>query len=133
VFAAGLVIPAIVSVPAVLFASAQDAPERVIVAVVPEAVSVAEQLEKPVGRVTVAPEGTVNAEGNVTVIVLPALSFPLEEVVNPTVQVEVALAAVEPAENVTLVGAVAALITTAEDGLVAVVSFEVATLNPLAG
>src|SRR5208282_2696390 len=130
--AAGLVIPAIVSVPAVLLASAQDAPTRVMVATWPEVVSVAVQLEKPVGRVMAAPEvGMMKPEGSVTEMVLPTASLPLDEVVKPTVHVEVALAAADPGVKVTADTEVAVMVT-ADDGLTAVTSWEVATLNPLA-
>jgi hypothetical protein len=54
-----------VRVPAVLLASAQVPPllASVMVATVPKAVSVAEQCANPLGRVIVAPEGTVKPEG----------------------------------------------------------------------
>src|ERR1700680_309219 len=105
--------PAILSVPAVLFASAQVPPllASVIVATVPEAVSVAEQCENPVGRVIVAPDGTVNPAGNVTVIVPPAARAPLEEVVKPSVHVAVEFAVSGAPEKVTLVGKVAVTVS----------------------
>src|SRR5580692_3137286 len=81
--------------------------ESVIVAVSEEVVSDAEQPEKPVGSVTVAPdEGWENPEGSVTEIVLPAASAPEDEVVKPIVQVDDAPVASEPGVKVTEVAAV---------------------------
>ena len=97
----------------------------------PEAVAVAEQLENPVGKVMIGVAGTVNAELNVTVIVLPAARAPLDEVVKPSVQVAVEPAVCGEPEKVTAVTEVA-VITTAEAGFAAAVSFEVATLKVLA-
>ena len=127
--APGLVIPAMVREAAVLLFTAQDAPARVMVTTPPVALAVAVQLVKPVPKVTVGVAGTVKSSGSVAVMVLPAASLPLAEVVKPTVQVEEAWAAVDPGEKVTAVGVVAAAITTLEAGLAAVVSCEVATLK----
>ena len=120
--APGLVIPAMVRVPAVPLASAQDAPAKVTVTTWLVVDPVAVQPEKPLGRVIVGVAGTVKLELIVTAMVLPAASLPLAEVVKPTVQVEEALAAAEAGEKETAVGVVAPLITTFEPGLAAVVS-----------
>jgi hypothetical protein len=113
-----LVIPAIVRVPAVLLASAQVPPllASVMVATVPEAVSVAEQFENPLGRVIVAPEGTVKLELNVTVMVLPEFKKPLPDGVKPTVQVEVAWAVWGAPEKVTDDGLLAEATPTSKRG-----------------
>lgn len=76
--------------------------------------------------------GIVKPAGKTTVIVSPALSAPVELVVKPTVHVADAPAdRVEP-EKLTLDGAVAAAIVTAEAGFAADVSVAVLTLNVLA-
>ena len=115
--------PAMVSVAAVELVSAHVPPllASVIVTVPLEAVAVAEQCENPVGRVIVGVAGTVKAEGTVTVIVLPEARAPVEDVVKPTVQVEVALAAVLAGEKVTLEVEVAVILIP-ELGLTAVAS-----------
>jgi hypothetical protein len=94
-----------------LLASPQVPPllERVIVATAPDAVSTAEQSEKPVGKVIVAPDGTVNAGLNVTVTVLPAAREPLVELVKPTVHVAVEPAVCGEPANVTAVGVVSTI------------------------
>ena len=133
-FAAGFVIPAIVSVPAVLFARAQVPPElaSVTVTTLLAPVPVAEQWENPLTKVIVGVAGAVKPALNVTMIVLVAASDPVEEVVKPSVQVAIALATRLEPEKVTEVGVVAAVITTAAPGLAARVSIEVATLKVLA-
>ena len=131
-FAAGLTIPAIVSVAALLDVSAQDAPLKVIVTTPLDADAVAVQLVNALPRAIVGVAGTVNAEGSVTVMVLPDASAPVDEVVKPTVHVDVAWATVEPGVKETAETEVAVIVI-AELGLTAVASCEVATLNPLAG
>jgi hypothetical protein len=122
-----------VSEAAVLAGTEQDAPERVTVAVVPEPVAVAVQLEKPLPSVTVGAPGTVKPAGNTIVIVSPAASAPVELVVKPSVQFAlVDGACVEPLK-LTDVTAVAAAITTLDAGLAATGSPLVETLNVFAG
>jgi hypothetical protein len=128
-----LVIPAMLRVAAVLLASAHDAPAKVMVTTPPVALAVAVQLVNPLTKVTVGDAGTLKAELNVAVMVLPAARWPLAEVVKPSVHVAVEFAVWAEPEKETTVGVVAAAITTLEAGLAAVVSCEVATLNPLAG
>ena len=125
--------PATVSVAAVLLARAQVPPllARVIVTTPLLEVAVAEQWEKPVGSVMVGVAGTVKLLLKVTVMVFPAASCPVDEVVNPTVHVEVALGVVEPGAKVTLLTEVAVMVT-ADAGLTAVASCEVASLKVLA-
>ena len=106
--AAGLVMPAIVRVAAVLGASAHEAPARVMVTVCPDPTPVAVQLAKPVGRVIAGVDGIVKPVGKTTVIVRPALRAPVAVGVKPTVQVTlVALATSELPLNVTPLGVVA--------------------------
>ena len=120
-------------VAAVLLASAHDAPAKVMVTTPPVALAVAVQLVNPLTKVTVGDAGTVKPEGKVTLMVLPVARWPLAEVVKPSVHVAVEFAVWAEPEKETAVGVVAAAITTLEAGLAAVVSCEVATLNPLAG
>ena len=127
--APGLVIPAMVREAAVLLFTAQDTPAKVMVTTPPVALAVAVQPVNPVPKVTVGVAGTVTFELNVAVMVLPAASLPLAEVVKPTLQVEEAWAAVDPGEKETALGAVAAAITTFEPGLTTVTSCEVAALK----
>ncbi|HEY8407899.1 MAG TPA: hypothetical protein VIK66_07975 [Gaiellaceae bacterium] len=132
--AAGFVMPAIVSVPAVLDDSEQVPPlsASVIVTVWPLVDAAAEHVANPVGSVTVGVAGIVKPAGKTTVIVSPALSAPVELVVKPTVQVAVAPAErVEP-EKLMLDGVVAAAIVTADPGFAAEVSVAVLTLNVFA-
>src|SRR5580704_8977702 len=119
--APGLVIPAMVRVPAVPLASAQDAPAKVTVTTWLVVDPVAVQPEKPLGRVIVGVAGTVKLAGNVTAMVLPAASLPLAEVVKPAVQVAVEFAVCGEPEKETLVGVVAVMVTP-EAGLAATVS-----------
>jgi hypothetical protein len=128
--AAGFVRPFTVSVAAVLFASAHDAPARVTVTVVPEPAPVAVQLEKPPPRTIVGVAGTVKPELKPTVIVAPAASAPLELVVRPTVQSERAPPVCGEPEKETPVTGLA--IAIADAGLAAAVSRLVAMLNVLA-
>ena len=131
VLAAGLVIPAMVSEAAVLLFTAHDAPTKVTVTTPLDELAVAVQLVKPVPKVTVGVAGTVRPELKVAVMVLPAASAPLAEVVKPTVHVDVAPAVWgEPAKE-TAVGVVAVMVTP-ELGLTAVVSALVFTLKVLA-
>ena len=118
-----MVIPAMVRVPAVLFASAQVPPElaRVIVTTSLVVEAVAEQCEKPLGRVIVGKVGSLKAVLKPTTIMLPAASFPLEEVVKPTVQVEVEFAVCGLPVKVTEVTEVAVMVTP-DVGLTAVTS-----------
>jgi hypothetical protein len=102
---------------------------RVIVAVWPLAVAVAEQFVKPLVRLTVGVAGTVKPELKAAVIVSPAASAPLALVVNPTCQVECAPPVWGVPLNETALGAVAALIVTAAAGLTATVSVLVLTLQ----
>jgi hypothetical protein len=121
---------AMVRVAAVPLARAHEAPARVIVTVCPVVEPVAVQLAKPVGRVIVGVAGTVKPDGKTTVIVRVALRAPVALDVKPIVQVvAVALATYELPVNVTLLGEVAAAITTFEPGLAAPVSTLVLTLN----
>jgi hypothetical protein len=130
----GFVMPAIPTVPDVLFAKAH-VPRlfaKVMVTMPEEAVAVAEQWLKPVGSVIVGVPDTVNEGLNFTKIWLPAARAPVEEVVNPSVQVVLAVfCTIDEPEKVTFVTEVGD-ITTARAGMAAAVSFEVATLNVLA-
>jgi hypothetical protein len=128
--AAGFVSPCAVSVAAVLFASAHDAPASVTVTVVPEPEPVAVQLAKPLPSAIVGVAGTVKPALNAIVIVLPAASAPLELVVKPTVQSERAPPVCGDPENETAVTGLA--ITIADAGFAAPVSRLVAMLNVLA-
>jgi hypothetical protein len=130
VAAAGFVSPLTVNVAAVLFASAQEAPARVTVTVVPDPEPVAVQLEKAAPSVIVGVAGTVNPALNAIVIVLPPASAPLELVVKPTVQSERAPPVCGEPEKETPVTGLA--ITIAEAGFAAAVSRLVAMLNVLA-
>ena len=94
----------------------------------PVALAVAVQPVNPVPKVTVGVAGTVTFELNVAVMVLPAASLPLGEVVKPMLQVEEALAVSGEPEKETALGAVGVMVTP-EAGLTAVVSSEVATLK----
>ena len=127
----GFVVPAMVSEPAALPASAHAPPLSAswIVTVVDALVAVAEQFTNPDGSVIVGVAGTVNPAGRTTVIASPRSSDPVALDVKPTVQVAVAPAERVEAENVTDDGLVAAAIVTADAGLPAAVSVEVLTLN----
>jgi len=126
-----------VSVAAVLFASAHDAPASVTVTVVPEPEPVAVQFEKVPPRVIVGVAGTVKPPLKTTVIVLPAARAPLELVVKPTVQSERAPPVCGEPANETAVTGLA--ITMADAGFVAPVSRDVlmpkvpAAYEPLPG
>jgi hypothetical protein len=96
----------------------------------PDATGVAHVPAVPDVNVTVGAAGTVKPELNVTEMVLVATRAPAAELWKPTVQVEMALAAVEPGEKVTPEDAP---IRTGEAGLAGVVSWEVITLKVLAG
>jgi hypothetical protein len=61
------------------------------------------QPANPVGKVTAGVGGRVNPPSKVTVTLLGETRVPPEELVNPTVQVEVACAKAEPAAKVTAV------------------------------
>jgi hypothetical protein len=88
----------------------------------------------PEAKVTAGEVGSVNALLNVAEMVLPAARAPVAEGVNPTVQVETAVAVATAGEKVTPVGVLAtALITTAVAGWAAAGSLEVATPKALAG
>jgi len=87
------VIPAIVNVTVVFFAIAHVPPlfASAMVTVVPEVEPLAEQLLAPLVSETVGDAGTLNAELNATVIVLPAASAPPGFpglVLKPTVHVD---------------------------------------------
>jgi hypothetical protein len=102
--APGLVIPAMVTVAAVLLARTQE-PVRVMVTTWPAFVPGAEA-QVPVNpdpKVTAGVAGRTNPGANVTVTVLGAARAPAAELVKPTVQVEVAWAALEPGAKVTAV------------------------------
>ena len=88
VFATGFVSPAIVSVAAVVGASAHPAPASVIVAVCAAAVAVAVQLTKPALSAIAGMAGTVKPALKATVIVDPDASVPVALEVKPTVQSE---------------------------------------------
>jgi hypothetical protein len=125
--AAGLVSPCTVSVAAVLFASAHDAPASVTVTVVPEPAPVAVQFEKPLPSTTVGVAGTVKPALSPIVIVPAAASEPLELVVKPTVQSERAPPVCgAPEKEMPVTGLAIAI---ADDGLTAAVSRLVAMLN----
>ena len=137
VCAEGFVIPAIVSVAAVLAASAQvpALSASVIVTVCPAVEPVAEQLLKPLASVIVGVGGMTKLDGKMAVIVSPVRSAPVvlfapvAAEVNPTVQFERALPVCDEPEKETLVGAVTAPTITLEDATSAVVSTLVFTLN----
>jgi hypothetical protein len=57
----------------------------------------------PVGKVTTGAAGRTNPASNVTVTVFGAARAPAAELVKPTVQVEVAWAALDPGAKVTAV------------------------------
>ena len=98
------VIPGIDSVPVVDPASAQPA-ERVTVATFPLTKSFDDgQLTPKPLKVTDCPVAIMKFGLNTTLMVLEGNNAPDGEVVSPTVQVELAFAAVEPAEKVALVG-----------------------------
>jgi hypothetical protein len=128
--AAGFVNPCTVSVAAVLFASAHDAPASVTVTVVPEPAPVAVQFENPLPSTIVGVAGTAKPALKPTVIAPPAASAPLELVVKPTVQSERAPPVCGEPEKETPVTGLA--ITIAEAGFAAAVSRLVAMLNVLA-
>lgn len=128
--AAGFVKPCTVSVAAVLFASAHDAPASVTVTVVPEPAPFAVQLVKPLPSTIVGVAGTVKPALKAIVIVPPAASAPLELVVKPTVQSERAPPVCGAPESETAVTGLA--MTIADAGLAAAVSRLVAMLNELA-
>src|SRR5207244_7607067 len=125
------VIPAIVSEPAALFASAQVPPlsTRWIVTVVEAAVAVAEQFVNPEGSVIVGAAGTVKPAGSTAVMVSAESRAAVGPAAKPTVHVAVAPAARVDAEKLTDAGAVAALIVTADAGFAATVSVDVLTLK----
>jgi hypothetical protein len=126
VWAPGLVIPAIVNVPAVEMARAQPPLlTRVIVTIPPAALAEAVHLEKPPVSAIVGVPGMVNAAGSVAVMVLPVARAPTEEVLNPTAHVDTAPATVLPGVKVTLVGEVSVMVMP-ELGFAAAVSCEVA-------
>ena len=115
--APGLVIPAMVREAAVLLFTAQDAPAKVMVTTPPVALAVAVQPVNPVPKVTVGVAGTVTFELNVAVMVLPAASLPLGEVVKPMLQVEEALAVWGEPEKETALGAVGVMVTPEAGGI----------------
>ena len=99
-FAVGFVRPTIVSVAAVLGASAHEPPARVTVTVCAAAVAVAVQFTKPEPSEIVGVAGTVKPALKATVIVEPAESVPVALDVKPTVQFERASAVCgEPAND----------------------------------
>jgi hypothetical protein len=106
--AAGLASPVRLRLAAVLLASAQPVPARVIVTVWPDPAAVGLQVPvKPEVNATPGVVGTTNPAGNTAVIaLLPAvvLSAPPALVVKPSVQRPTALAAVDRGENVTALG-----------------------------
>ena len=122
-----------VTLPAVLFASAQD-PLRVMVTTWPLVEPVVVPVQVPVKpeNETVGVAGMVNPAGKVTEIVLPEARAPVEDVLKLSVQLAVAPAFSELPVKETAETEVAVIVI-AELGLTAVTSFEVATLNPLAG
>jgi hypothetical protein len=133
-----LTIPATVKVTAVLVATAHEAPTRVTVRICAPGdttvgvAPVAVQPVKPDTSAIVVGLGIVRTklEGKATTNVLAFVSAPpAVSVVTPTVQVEVCWLTVEPGEKVTAERPM----TIADDGLVGVTSFDVATLNPDAG
>jgi len=123
-----------VTLPAVLFASAQD-PLRVMVTTWPLVEPVVVPVQVPVKpeNETVGVAGMVNPAGKVTEIVLPEARAPVEDVVKLSVQLAEVLATWELPVKETAETEVAAVIVIPELGLTAVASCEVATLNPLAG
>jgi hypothetical protein len=130
--AAGLVIPAIDSVAAVLAASAHPVP-KVMVTVEPVvtavAFGVAVQPVNPTPSVITGFKGMANAELNTTVMVLPATRAPPALDVKPMVQVVfVAPATIEDPEKVTA-ETLKAVMTTGDAGDPAVVSLVVETAN----
>ena len=118
-------------VAAVLLASAHDAPAKVMVTTPPVALAVAVQLVNPLTKVTVGDAGTLKAELNVAVMVLPAARWPLAEVVKPSVHVAVEFAVWGEPEKETAVGVVAVMVMP-EEGLAAEVSPLVFTLKVMA-
>jgi len=101
--------------------------ESVTVTVEPDVLAERAQFANPVTGITVGFAGTVKAELNDAVTVVPATSAPVDEVVKPSVQVAIDPAEVGDPVKVTVVGAVAAEIVTAAVGLAATVSSDVAT------
>jgi hypothetical protein len=124
--------PAIVSDAAVLLPTAQLAPASVTVTtlLVVEAEATV-QLVNPVPSTTVGDAGTVKLLLIVTETESVAPRLPLEEVVKPTVHVELALAVVEPGVKETAETEVGVIVIP-EAGFVGVASFDVATLNVFA-
>jgi hypothetical protein len=97
--------PAIESEPAVEFARVHPA-GSVTVMTFPFTKSFADgQLVPKPLKVTVWPVARTKLGLKTTLIVFDGDSAPVEEVVRPTVQVELAIAAVEPGENVAIAGA----------------------------
>jgi hypothetical protein len=128
-----LVIPSMVRMPAVLAVRTQD-PVRVKVTVWPVVKPVGVAVHVPVNpfpKVTVGAGGTPNPGANVTEMVSPEARPPAADVVNPTPQDESAPVKVEPGVKVTALGEEP--MTTGAAGWAAVMSWDVATLKPLAG
>src|SRR5581483_2991707 len=95
--------PAMPTLPAVLLARAQEAPDRVIVTVVPEVEPDPVQLVNPLGSVIAGDAGTVKLLLKTTVTVSPAARAPALLVVKPAVQVAVDPASVVEPLKLTLV------------------------------
>ena len=100
-----MVIPAIVSVAALLFATEHAPPllASLIATTPPLEDAVIEQSVNPARGVTVGVAGTVKLGLNMTMIALPAASAPTDEVVKPTVHVAVESADCGEPANVTAV------------------------------
>ena len=133
---AGLVIPAIVTVAALEFVSAQ-VPLMVIVTTWPDVEPVVVPVQVPVNpdaKVTVGDAGITKPDAKVAVTVFAAapLNAPVALLLKPTVQIAVELADCGEPTKVTVVGVVAAAITTDDEGLAATESADVATLNEVA-
>ena len=125
-------IPAMVSVAAVLAARAQPPPGSVMVTCWPlVAPVVAAQLVNPDPKVTGGEIGMTNPGAKVTVMVFPVASAPVAVGVKPTVQTVIAPVTNELGEKVTPLGELP--ITTGKAGIAGVMSWEVATVKVLAG
>ena len=128
--------PAIVSDAVVALATEQLEPLSVIVTVLWSGEEpVAVQLVNPVPRVIVGDVGTDRPllVFSIAVILLPAASAPVEEVLKPTVQVAVEACVAGDAENVAGEGDVAAPIVPPDAGLAVPGSAPVVTLKSVLG
>jgi hypothetical protein len=132
VAAAGFVIPAIATVPAVLIARVHPVGRVTVTTLLAvEPVAPAPQPEKPPPNVTDGDAGRPEAqpESKVTLTLSPAARAPVAVDVKPAVQVARAPAFVRLPANVIAVGGVGSAIAMFDGGLLSATSFVVCTLN----